>query len=157
MNAPVPRHRCRLDVFADYHQFYLWDPDLSDRQPPPTWTDEDVTNRAKAAGGAVVICPVRNMNVPVELGIWDGEPALDTVQWQHIVEAPLVSTGMIELHECTGGALAAFSVEAGDFTVRALYRGLDTLSEDGLAGGDHYEVQIWRARCPALTVVKRWP
>src|SRR5689334_3901140 len=76
--------------------------------------------------------------------------------WQQVVEAPLATTALIEIHECTGGSLACFSVEPGDYTVRALYRGLDTLSEDGLEGEDFYEVQIWRSPCAGFRVVRRW-
>ena len=141
-----PRHRCRLRVFADYYQFYAWDPQESRRQAPEHWSDQDVADRAKVVPGVVVICPVRNMEVPVEVGIWDSEPQVVFDAWQHVIEAPLATAGQIEIHECTGGSLACFTVEPGDYTVRALYRGLDTLSEDGLEGKDFYEVQIWRGR-----------
>jgi hypothetical protein len=151
-----PRHRCRLGIFADYHQFYVWDPEASRRQAPEQWTDQDVADRAKVAPGVVVICPARNMEVPVEVGIWDSEPRVIFSAWQHVVEAPLATTGLIEVHECTDGSRACFTVEPGDYTVRALYRGLDTLSEDGLQGKDFYEVQIWRSACSGFRVVRRW-
>src|SRR5262245_27957733 len=137
MNAP--RHRCRLQIFADYHQFYVWDPETSGRHAPEDWSAQDVADRAKIAPGVVVICPVRNMTVPVEVGIWDGEPHVIFDHWQHAIEAPLATMGRIEIDECTGEPQAGFSVEAGDYTVRALYRGLDTLSDDGLQGKDFYE------------------
>jgi hypothetical protein len=150
-----PRHRCRLQIFADYHQFYIWDPQTSKQHAPEDWSSQDVANRAKIAPSVVVICPVRNMSVPVEVGIWDPEPQVIFGAWQHVVEAPLATTGMIEIHECTGGSLACFQVEPGDYTVRALFRGLDTLSDDGLDGKDFYEIQIWKSLCPGLRVIKR--
>jgi hypothetical protein len=152
----IPRYRCRLKVFADYHQFYIWDPQKSNRHAPEDWSDQDVANRAKIADGIVVICPVRNMTVPVEIGIWDSEPQVIFSAWQHVVEAPLATNGLIEIHECTGEAHAHFRVEAGDYTVRALYRGLDTLSEDGLEGKDFYEIQIWKSHCLNLKVIREW-
>lgn len=152
----TPRHRCRLRVFADYHQFYVWGADTCDRHAPEDWSDQDVADRAKAASGVVVICPVRSMEVPVEAGIWDSEPQVIFDQWQHVIEAPLRTTGRIEVDECTGEPQAGFAVEPGDYTVRALYRGLDSLSEDGLEGEDFYEVQIWMASCAGLRVIKRW-
>ena len=150
------RHRCRLSIFADYHQFYVWDPKKSARHAPEDWSNQDVINRAKVAPGVVVICPIRDMAVPVEIGIWDSEPQVIFGAWQHVIEAPLATTGLIEIHECTGGSHAYFSVEPGDYTVRGLYRGLDTLSEDGLEGKDFYEIQIWRSPCPDLRVVRQW-
>jgi len=152
----IPRHRCRLAIFADYRQFYVWDPEGSGRQVPVDWSAQDVANRAKIAPGVVVICPVRDMTVPVEVGIWDSEPQVIYGAWQHIVEAPLATSGSIEIHECTGGAHACFRVERGDYTVRALYRGLDKLSEDGLKGKDFYEIQVWKAPCASLRVISRW-
>ena len=152
----APRHRCRLGIFADYHQFYVWDPETSGRHAPKDWSDQDVADRAKVAPGVVVICPVRNMEVPVEVGIWDAEPQVILDQWQHVVEAPLTTTGRIEIDECTGEPQAGFKVEPGDYTVRALYRDLDRLSEDGLEGKDFYEVQIWRSACAGLRVIRRW-
>ena len=152
----IPRHRCRLAIFADYRQFYVWDPEGSGRQAPVDWSAQDVANRAKIMPGVVVICPVRDMTVPVEVGIWDSEPQAIFGAWQHVVEAPLATGGLIEIHECTGGAHACFRVEQGDYTVRTLYRGLDKLSEDGLKGEDFYEIQIWKAPFASLRVIKRW-
>ena len=67
-----------------------------------------------------------------------------------------MTTGHIEIDECTGSPQARFTVEPGDYTIRALYRGLDKLSEDGLAGEDFYEIQIWRSPCAGLRVIRRW-
>jgi len=155
MNAP--RHRCRLEIFADYFQFYVWDPQKSQGQAPESWSEQDIANRVKITPGVVVICPVRNMKVPVEIGIWASEPQVVFNLWQHVVEVPLTTDGIIEVHECTGGSLAAFTVDPGTYTVRALFRGLDKLSEDGLEGDDFYEIQIWNSPCTGLKVIRQWP
>jgi hypothetical protein len=144
-----------LEIVAEYFQFYLWDSDT--RQAPETWSEIDVQNRAKAAEGVVVICPIRNMTIPAEISIWDVEPHCLLAQWQHVVEVPLqLQKDILEIHECTGGALAHFTIPAGDYTVRALFSGLDTLSENGLEGADFYEVQIWPQKLTALRVLKQW-
>lgn len=152
----VPLHRARLRIFADFFQFYVWDPVTSGQNAPEEWTDQDVADRAKVASGVVVICPIRNMTVPVEVGIWDSSPEVNLALWQHVVEAPLTTTGRIEVEECIGPTQAGFTVEPGDYTVRALYRGLDTLSDDGLEGEDFYEIQIWKSPCPGMRVIRRW-
>jgi hypothetical protein len=151
-----PRHRCRLAIIADYHQFYVWDPVESRQQVPENWSNQDIANRTKVTSGVVVICPVRDMTVPVEVGIWDSEPQVIFDAWQHVIEAPLTTRGTIEIDECTGGPLASFTVEPGAYTVRALYRGLDELSEDGLEGKDFYEIQIWKSPCAGLRVIRKW-
>jgi len=55
-----------------------------------------------------------------------------------------------------GEAKAHFAIPAGDYTGRALFRGLDTLSKDGLKGKDFYEVQVWPQKLEALRVLKQW-
>lgn len=152
----VPRHRCRLSVLADYHQFYISDPKLSRQHAPENWSNDDISNRAKVEPGLVAICPVRNVRVPVEVGIWDSEPHVIFGAWQHVIEAPLETTGLIEVEGCLDQTNAHFSVEPGNYTVRGLFRGLDTLSEDGLEGNDFYEIQIWKSPCNGLRVIRQW-
>jgi hypothetical protein len=152
----IPRHRCSLAIDIDYHQFYVWDTKMADVPFADKWSNQDIANRAKAMPGVVVICPVRDTTVPVEVEIWDLEPQVIFDAWQHVIEAPLATAGRIELHECTGGTLACFSVEPGDYTVRALYRGLDTVSEDGSEGKDSYLIQIWKSSFSDLRVIRLW-
>jgi hypothetical protein len=154
----APRHRCRLTRSGDYNQFYIWDPAAGSGNAPHDWTSVDLASRAKALDGEVVICLVRNAEVPVEVGIWDSEPQVVFGLWQHVVEAPLATRGAIEVQECaTGASKAMFTVEPGDYTVRVLFRSLDTVSEDGLQGEDFYEIQVWKGRCLGLRVIRLWP
>jgi len=154
MNSP--KHICHLEIFADYFQFYLWD---SDKRPAPViWSEQNVRDRAHVALGVVVICPIRNMRVPLEVSIWEEEPHTVFADWQHVVEAPLeLEKDNLEVYECCGERKAQFAVPRGSYTVRALFRGLDTLSEDGLKGDDFYSVEVWPAKLDALRVVKYWP
>ena len=152
-----PLHRLTLSVFADYHQFYIWDPVLSGQIAPDDYTDADIANRVKIAEGVVVVQPVRNMTVPVEVSIWPAEPDVHYADWQHCATAPLkVQSGQIQIHECTGSALANITVPSGDYIVRCLFRGLDTLSPNGLDGQDFYSIQLWPGHSSALTIIKAW-
>lgn len=152
-----PTHRVRLTVFADYHQFYIWDPILSDSQAPEEWSDQDVANRAKVADGVVVVCPLRNMCVPVEISFWKAEPAVSLAEWQHVVLCPLrVDGGTVRIHECTGAALAEFSVAPGDCAVRCLFNGLTTISDHGLEGSGFYSIQIWPRHLSGMQLIKLW-
>jgi hypothetical protein len=151
----TPRHSCRLAIFADYHQFYVCDPKAVG-SVPVDWTDQDVANRAKVGHGIVVICPARDMYVDVEVGIWDTEPQVIFDAWQHVIEAPLRTTGRIVIDQCTGESKACFTVEPGDYTVRALFRGLESPCEDQVEEHDFYEVQIWRSPCTDLRVIRQW-
>lgn len=140
----------------DYFQFYLWDSD--ERPAPEIWTDDNVQDRMHVGPGVVVICPIRNMPVPVEISIWEAAPQVVFNLWQHVVEAPLtLESGRLEVHECCGETKASFSVPAGDYVVRAMMRGLDTISEDGLKGDDFYEIQVWPGKLSELRVLRYWP
>jgi len=43
------------------------------------------------------------------------------------------------------------------YRVRVSYGGLDTLSDDGLEGDDHYRLQLWPATSIAISVLKQRP
>ncbi len=146
----------RYQVFADYHQFYLWDHEHQLDQELD-FTQADVDNRIKAAPHLVVIQPERNMTVPVELEIATGapEPALDG--WDHVAEASLdLPSGQLEVHECTTGSVDILPVEPGTYRVRGYFGGLGTLSLDGLEGDDHYRIVVWPAPTGEVVVLKQY-
>ncbi|MBJ6802674.1 hypothetical protein [Geomonas propionica] len=152
-----PIHHCKLRIFADYRQFYLWDPVASERLAPTEWTDDDVHRRIKIADHVVVICPERNMEVPVHIRLFDKDPGFTLGQWDHIAEAPLlIQSGILEVHECTGSDLAAFSVAPGQYRIRSMHCSLGQLSEDGLEGEDHYQVDIWPSQTKTMIIIKQW-
>lgn len=145
-----------LEVFADYHQFYVWDGGL-DPQAPEDWSDEDVRNRAKVAERVLVVCPLRNTTVPVRITLMDAEPALDLERYDHVVQASLaLPTGHLQVHECTGGEVLAWKVKPGSYRVLALFSGLGTLSSNGLEGQDAYQVVLWPGPAVPLKVLKQW-
>ena len=146
----------RYTVFADYHQFYLWD--AGTRPDAPTdYTPLDAARRVKAAPFVVVIQPERNMDVPVEVELVDHVPKPALEAWDHVAEASLdVPSGRIEIHECTGGSIDIFPVAAGPYRVRAYFGGLGTLSDDGLDGDDHYRLVLWPAPPAPVAVLKQF-
>ena len=142
--------RQAFDVFADYHQFYLWDRGMTP-EAPTDYTDEDVQRRIKVGPHVVVIQPERNATVPVEVEIHDADPGFELAAWDHIAEASLhLPTGTLQVHECTGGPMAEFAVAPGWYRVRSLGGGF------GMDGGDHYSVVLWPAQSAELRVVKQW-
>jgi hypothetical protein len=145
-----------FEVFADYHQFYLWDKGMT-AEAPVDYTDEDVRCRIKTGPYVVVIQPERNMNVSVEVEIHDADPGFDDAEWDHIAEASLdLPTGRLQVHECTGGPVAEFLVAPGWYRVRSLHGGFATIDESGLEGADRYRVILWPAPQDDVRVVKQW-
>jgi hypothetical protein len=147
-------HSATLDVFADYHQFYIQDGGIFP-DAPVDWTDEDVASRAKVEDNIVVVCPVRNMDVPVTIEVADNEPSFALADYDHVVRCSLaLPTGCLQVHECTGGELLRLAIREGTYSVVVLYSGLDTLSEDGLDGEDRYHVILWPGQPSPLVVLK---
>jgi hypothetical protein len=148
--------REQVDVFADYNQFYVQDGDINP-PAPEDWSDEDVARRAKAADNVFVVCPIRNMSVPVEVALHDVAPSLNLGQWDHAVAGSLfVPSGHLQVHECTGGPVLDWKVPPGHYEVAVLFAGLDSLSNDAMDGDDRYHVLLWPGKERALTVLREW-
>ncbi len=137
----------QLQIFADYHQFYLQDEvapgDLTD-----AWSAPAVERMFAIADGVVGFASARNATVPVTVQLLEMEPAHDFMQFDHVVEGSvLIRRGPIVLAGCTDffPDAARFEVEPGQYRVRFSVAGLRTLSDDGLDGQDHYLVQLWQA------------
>ena len=146
-----------LKVFADYHQFYLWDAGMKPLAPED-YTDADIERMVKVAPHVVVIQPLRNTTVAVHVELHDADPGWDPDAWDHAVECSLeLSTGHLQVHECTGPAILDVEVPAGTYRVRALFDGLGSLSEDRLEGDDRYVLVLWPGVTQPLRVAKQSP
>ncbi|TXN70472.1 hypothetical protein [Methylobacterium sp. WL6] len=146
----------RYRIFADYHQFYLWDHGVSP-DAPTDYTEEDTLRRIKTVPYVVVVQPERDMEVPVEVEVTNHPACLDLDAWDHVVEASLdLPSGRLEIHECTGGSVDVLTVTPGTYRVRAYHGGLGTLSEDRLDGDDHYRIVLWLDAFTDVTVLKQY-
>lgn len=156
-DRPASIQRFDFELLADYHQFYVWDGGV-DPEAPVDWTKEDVARRAKVAPNVVVICPLRDMTVPVTLEIHDREPEFDPSGVDHVVRCGLaLPTGELQVHECTGSEVFREQVKPGNYGVLAIYGGLATIDETGLEGQDLYRIVLWPvSEVPPLEVVKAW-
>jgi hypothetical protein len=152
----LARMKHSYTIFADYHQFYLWDKKV-EPDAPTNYTDEDVQKRIKAAPNVVVIQPERNMDVPVEVEVFESAPPLELVAWDHVAEASLeLPSGVLEIHECTGGSIDEIQLAPGTYRVRACYGKLSELSKYGLEGNDHYRLELWPAPFASVEVLKQF-
>jgi len=149
--------RFEYNLFADYFQFYLQD-ESAEGDLRDSWTEEAVARLLALAPGAVGVGTVRNVNVPVAVEVLDVEPDSDLDSWDHVTECSLeVATGRIVIAGCTDyfPDAARIEVEPGTYHARISYGSLDTLSEDGLDGNDHYRVQLWQATAIGPRVLKQ--
>lgn len=151
--------RLELRLLADYFHFYLQDESV-DGNLGDSWTEEAVGRLLALAHGTVGVGTVRNMDVPVVVEVLDAEPDSDLDAWDHATECSLeVPSGRIVIAGCSDyfPEAARIEVKPGAYRARISYGALDTLSEDGLDGSDHYRVQLWRATAIEPRVIKQRP
>lgn len=148
-----------LNLFADYHQFYLQD-EQAETDTPADWGEQLTTHMIAVDPGIVGIGTARNMTVPVRVDLLVTRPDDDFDGWDHVAEASLeVPSGQIVIAGCTDYFPEAkrLPVSPGSYRVRVYSGGLNTLSEDGLDGEDHYQVVLWPEKYRAPEVLKKWP
>jgi len=148
----------RFELFADYFQFYLQD-ESAEGNLGESWNQQAVRRLLALAPGTVGVGTVRNMTVPVTVQVRQSEPEEELARWDHVVECGIeVPSGRLVVAGCTDyfPDAARIEVRPGHYRVRVCYGGLNTLSEDGLEGDDHYKVVLWPAEPAAVRVLKQW-
>ncbi|MBY8233318.1 hypothetical protein KW535_18475 [Vibrio fluvialis] len=134
-----------LEVFADYNQVYLHDetiePDLS-----VAWDDQAYEKLIFVDHGCIALSTARNMDVPVEIVVSDEKPDIDKKSWGHIVYCGItLASGLLVVRGPSDYLPDATRVKLkpGNYAAYVLYKGLTTLSEDGLEGDDYYKTILW--------------
>lgn len=149
--------RYELELFADYHQFYIQD-ENADGNLSDAWTDEAVERLLALAPGTVGIGTVRDVDVPVTITVLEREPPFDAEQFDHVVECSIaVESGSIVAAGCTDYFPDAvrIKIHPGPYRARVSFEGLDSLSADGLEGTDQYHLQLWPAPIGPVHVLKQ--
>lgn len=147
----------KLEVFADYHQVYLHD-ESSESDFSTRWNDEAYRYMAAVVDGAIGLFTARSLDVPVEISICGSETPLDVDAWEHVVSCGIeLRSGTLVVRGPSDYLPEAqrISVKPGYYAANLLYRGFDTLSEDGLDGDDYYRIVLWpSAATQELTLLK---
>ncbi|HKW16884.1 MAG TPA: hypothetical protein VJO35_05190 [Terriglobales bacterium] len=151
--------KIELQLFADYFQFYLQDEEVEGNLAD-SWTKDAVDRLLAMTEGTIGIGTVRNMTVPVTVEVIDAEPAADDLSpWDQVNECDLeVKSGRIAIAGCTDYFPDAARIEVPPTTYRAriYYGNLDSLSQNGMEGDDHYRIVLWRAAPGPLKVLKQY-
>jgi hypothetical protein len=147
----------RYTLFADYFQFYLQDEKV-DGNLSDAWTEQAVQDLLAIAPGTIGVGAVRNMDVPVEVELLQSTPSESFDAWDQVNECDIeIRSGTLVVAGCTDyfPDAARIKVEPGSYRARVYYGKLDSLSEDGLDGDDHYKVSIWMSEPSGLHILKR--
>ncbi|MCE1192760.1 MAG: hypothetical protein LWW96_11470 [Acidovorax sp.] len=136
-----------LELFADYHQFYLQD-ELASGDLSDAWTDEAVERLLALAPGIVGVGTASNGNIPVAVEVLEGAPAESWEPYDQVNECslaiahgPLVVAGWTEYFP----EAARIPLAPGIYRVRISYC---------LFGEERYLVQLWQAPRVEPLVVK---
>ena len=145
-------------LFADYHQFYMQDESVEGNLSD-SWTPEATARDLAVAPGAIGIGTIRNATVPVVVEILDGKPEDDMIRWDQVTECSIeVTSGRLVVAGCTDyfPDAARIDIPSGSYRARIYSGDLNSLSDDGLNGDDHYRVALWSAPPGPILVLKTY-
>lgn len=141
--------RFELQIFADYHQFYIQDDDDRFGDLSEAWTEDAVSKLLAVSDRVIGVGTVRNSDVPVVLETCTELPELKPDEWDRINRAALYcETGRLVIAGCTDYFPDAFrlEVEPGKYDVLIGYCNLDSISANALEGDDSYHIFIARGQ-----------
>ena len=148
----------QYEIFADYHQFYLKDDDLSFGDLSEAWTQEATDRLLAVAPHVIGVGTVRNTTVPVSVVVHESQPNDSLDEWDHITTASIrIDTGRIVVAGCTDyyPDAARIEVAPGVYEVVICYSKLGSLRENGLDGEDSYHVHLFPGR-EIEPVILKW-
>lgn len=139
----------RFELFADYFQFYLQDDDIRYGDLSNAWDEAAVEKMLALGPHTIGVGTVRNMTVPVTVVIVETMPDVAGSGFQRVNRCDInIATGCLVIAGCTDNWLECprIELEPGVYDALVGYKGLDTLSDDGLEGNDSYHVFLWPTR-----------
>jgi hypothetical protein len=148
----------QFTVFADYFQFIIQD-EASQDDFGAIWTPAALA--MGTAFGASAVCPgtLRNVDVKVEISIYEMEPLVDLSVFDHAVEGSIeVTTGVLAVLACTGYLPDAprLKLPQGHYRVLAMMQGVETIKNEWEAADDLYSVYMWSGTVRPARLLKNW-
>ncbi|MDF7827081.1 hypothetical protein P4B35_23865 [Pontiellaceae bacterium B12227] len=146
-----------LTLFADYFQFYLQDDDPEVGDLSDAWTTEAVSRKLAIVPNTIGVGTARNMDVPVEIQIHDEKPEVKLDEWDLVNQCSFeIKTGKIVIAGCTDYFPKAKRIEVSPDVYQAIicYKGLDSISDDGLDGDDSYMIHLFPGEEIEATTLK---
>ncbi|MFF7725541.1 hypothetical protein [Streptomyces sp. NPDC008001] len=153
-----------LALFADYFQIHLLD-DEADGDLSDVWTDQSILDGLGVTEDALAIGTAVNVTVAVAVHILEAQPADDSDDFDHVVEASLnLMSGRLVVLGCTDyfPDAARFDLPAGWVRIRASRRNLaaaaraDIDSYKAPETTEQLRLQAWPAPYSQPHIVKRW-
>lgn len=146
-----------LDVFADYNSFLVRDKD-NDPTLSVEFTDATTADLVATEHGVLGVGTARRVDVPVILDVRTTEPDDSFEGWDHVAEGGVtIPTGqLVATSDDDPDDVPVTHITPGDYAARIFYRGLRTISPDGMHGDDLYRIVLWPGQPRTARVLKRF-
>jgi hypothetical protein len=142
-----------------YSQIYLEDYSCASRFHEGLWKDEELSSMLCVGGNFIVIGTVRSMEVPFYIEILEGKPQIDLNSWDHVNECSIeISSGLAISGDFDDeGEMLKINLQKRIYGIFVCYKGLGTISWDGIEGDDSYHAFIWPTDYSiSKQILKRW-
>ncbi len=142
-----------------YHQIYIVDSSIDQNYYKYIWTNADIDSMLCVSRHFLIMATGGPLLVPFFATTYNEKPELDLSQYDHVVECSLeLLSGLRIFGEFDEEEYSlSIDIKAGNYVVVACYKGLDSISFDGLEGDDSYHLFLWpsKERIPKK-VLKQW-
>jgi hypothetical protein len=148
----------RFTIFADYFQFVLMD-QMSTDDFSLLWTDEALGRMLAVGTQALCLGTLRNVDVSIEVRVWEVRPVIDLSEFDHAVEASIhLPSGTVVIMGCTGYLPDSpkLKVQPGNYRVLSLASGIETTKNEWEPADDLYTVYLWPGERLEPRLLKHW-
>ena len=148
----------RFEIFADYFQFIVQDEGCTD-DFAAIWTPEALEMAAAFGRGSVCPGTLRNVEVPVDIQLWDRDPKVFLEAVDHAVEGSIeVQSGTLVVMGCTGYFPDAprIQVEPQTYNVLVTMGGVASIKTEWEPAADIYSVYLWPGAIRLPKLLKHW-
>jgi hypothetical protein len=151
--------KLRTDLTVAYSQIYAEDYSCTFHAHEVSWNDEEFRSMLCVGEKFMILGTAQSIHALFDIEILKGKPQIDLTSWDHVNECSIeIGSGLLVSGDCDAeGEMLKIDLPKGIYHAFVCYKGLGTISLNGLEGHDSYHVFMW----PSLThipmrILKQW-
>ena len=147
----------KFELFADYFQVYLMDIEADD-DTSEIWNEEALKLKLGILPNTLVVGTFRNVEVPVEVEIFESEPEINLEEWDHVSKGYFtIKSGSCSVFGCTDYLPDAAKIEinSGMYSALSLAKGLGSITAEWEDADDLYKVILWPSSSEEYKAIKK--